>query len=304
MTRAIAIACFVTVCGFISEMRPLTAADTAPAVSAKNRASVVKVYDVADLMDQSDLKRSRRELLAILSLISPGIQVKETGTPSVVFFSHKGCIVVREDPRIHRDIARVLNELKSSPGDRVPAQVKLAPSSGKEVNVVILTRSKLPSAGKPELENLERDLTHRVAQATEKRFKDNREKIKIVPFGRVKAYLDKKSPSPSEPEVGMHFKADFVIGLDVNTMGFYEGSYRELFRGRTEIMISVFDVAQDAEEGPAYEAVYRTEYPPHGPIDAGGSSVIGFRTLFLDRIAKDMSRYFAAYSSAERLDMK
>jgi hypothetical protein len=63
-------------------------------------------------------------------------------------------------------------------------------------------------------------------------------------------------------------------------------------------------MADDADEGPAYETVYETWYPAHGPIDADSTSVTAFRGLFLDRVAREVSRYFAAYPADERLDMK
>ena len=70
-------------------------------------------------------------------------------------------------------------------------------------------------------------------------------------------------------------------------------------------MVTVVDVKADEGEGPLYNDIYHTEYPTQGPIDAGGNeSVLSFRTMFMSRLGRELSRWFAAYPVDERLDMK
>jgi hypothetical protein len=138
------------------------------------------------------------------------------------------------------------------------------------------------------------------------RFEKNHQKVKIVPYYKTLSYLNKQADAAllSKQEIGKHFEADYVINLEINSMRFYdEGSYKQLFRGNAEILVTVYDVHREPGEGPAYEDVYRIQYPSHGPLDASGSSVLQFRSAFMSRLARDLSRLFADYPTNEKFDM-
>jgi hypothetical protein len=190
--------------------------------------------------------------------------------------------------------------------DKEEAKMPLTKNKKKEVTVVILASFANPLESRPEVQTVDRELCEKLGQEMKKRFDANHEKIKIVPYHKVKSFVnaDPDLNLTTKREIGKHFNADYVINLEINSMTFYEGSYRQLFRGSTEIMVSVFDVKGEEGESPIYNDIYRTEYPTHGPIDAGSESVLSFRTLFMSRLARDLSRWFAAYPVDERLDMK
>ncbi len=189
--------------------------------------------------------------------------------------------------------------------DNVACKMPLTTTNKKEPVVVILASFSNPVESRPEFQAVDRDLSEKLGQALTKRYVENKEKITIIPNYKVKAYLNKEIDGNlmSKYDIGKHFNADYVINLEINSMKFYEGSYRQLFRGNSEIMISVIGISKEPGEGPVYEEVYRTEYPARGPIDAGDSSVLHFRTLFINRLARDLSRFFAPYPPDERYDM-
>lgn len=107
----------------------------------------------------------------------------------------------------------------------------------------------------------------------------------------------------SDDELAAHFKADYVIRLDIHNMSLYERG-RTLFTGRAEMEVAATHF-KGAEENELLKEFYRITYPgPSGmPIEVGGNSPLQFRSLFLNRIARDLSRWFAAFPKEERLDM-
>jgi hypothetical protein len=191
--------------------------------------------------------------------------------------------------------------------DKEPAKMPLTKNNKKkEVTVVLLCSLANPLDSRPEIQTVDRDLCVKLAEEMKKRFDANREKIKIVPYHKVKSFLNKEAENnlADKRDIGKHFDADYVINLEINSMSFYEGNYRQLFRGKTEIMVTVFDVNAEEGDGPKYNEIYHTEYPEHSPIDAGSESVLSFRAMFMSRLARDLSRWFAAYPTDERLDMR
>lgn len=145
---------------------------------------------------------------------------------------------------------------------------------------------------------VDNELADRVGQALKKRFHDNKQKITVVPNSRVKSYLN-KDPDRNlvdKHDIGTHFEADYVVHLEINQIGLFEkNSYNQLLRGTCEVVVTAFDLSQPKGESSIFEHVYRVEYPETGPVDAGAAGALRFRSLFLDRVAMDISRFFAAH---------
>jgi len=187
--------------------------------------------------------------------------------------------------------------------DKIPAEVKLTPEKGKEASVVILA-SFAGLETRPEFQTVDQELCVRVATEIKKRAAANKEKIKIIPYYEVKNYLNKQLDAHlvSKRDIGKHFGADYVINLEINNMSLFEkGSYRQLFRGNTEIAITVFKMSQPEGDTPLYDGVYTREFPKHGPDDTG--TVLQFRNKFLNCLAVELSRRFEAYPDDERFDI-
>jgi hypothetical protein len=149
-------------------------------------------------------------------------------------------------------------------------------------------------------------LTRQLIGLLEARFKEHKDKVKIVPFTKVQAYVNKHPDwvTQSKREIGKHFNADYVLFLEMGPMSMYEkGSNSLLFRGNVEIHIAVVDVNQDEGEGPKYEKDFSCTYPLHGPEDAGGgNSATQFRSRFLEHIAKDLLVEFAPYETRNKIE--
>jgi hypothetical protein len=148
-------------------------------------------------------------------------------------------------------------------------------------------------------------LTRQLIGLMEGRFKEHKDKVKIVPFTKVQAYLNKHPDwvTQSKRDIGKHFNADYVIFLEMGPMAMFEkGSNFLLYRGNVDIHIAVVDVNQDEGEGPKYEKDFSCIYPLHGPEDAGNMSVAQFRGKFLEHIAKDLLVEFAPYETRNKVE--
>jgi hypothetical protein len=192
-----------------------------------------------------------------------------------------------------------------SPEDKEQPELKRLASDDKkkEVKVVILTYAALEP--RTEFLQADRQLSELLARQLGELCKSNEEKVTIVPSRRVEEY---KNLHPSrrgcDPvEVGQHFKADYVIYLEINHMDLYEkGCAHQLLRGRVNISVSLIDIAHpdDTEEPREFTYVYPTE--AHGPIDVSPEMPPSrFRQEFLNSIARRLSWYFAPHSKRERV---
>jgi hypothetical protein len=186
--------------------------------------------------------------------------------------------------------------------DKVEPECRLAVKDKEMKLVIVAGYSGLET--RPELAQADRELVERFAQALKKRFDENKEKVKIVPPSQVRLFQG-KHPDWREwamRDIGKTFKADYVLSMEINSMRLYEkGSFNQLFHGETEIALTVTEVSKPAGEDRKWDGVYTTTYPDvRGPIPAEGSSVVQFRTLFFNHVAKDLSKRFAPYPNDER----
>ena len=96
-------------------------------------------------------------------------------------------------------------------------------------------------------------------------------------------------------EIGKHFKADYVIYLEINSLGIYElGSGGTLYRGRADINISLLDLKNPDESQPSRN--FTCQYPKESrmQVTSTDQSPMEFRQSFLDYVGKRISWKFAA----------
>lgn len=183
-----------------------------------------------------------------------------------------------------------------------PQKMKLA--TGKETTLVILSSFPHPEI-RPELLGADNELAERLAMSLRKQFAQNKEKVKVVAPAKVRSYQNQNvGKAISLQDIGKHFEADYVVALEILDMAFYEkGSSHTLYRGQAELAVQVLDVHKPAGEGTVVSDPYRVMYPKGSPKDAGEMGLPQFRSLFLGRISRDLTRWFAAYPADQRFDM-
>jgi hypothetical protein len=192
--------------------------------------------------------------------------------------------------------------------DKEPPEYKIIESAKKEVTVVVMASAgdEIDRRGLPQVEN---DVADMVGEHMRLRCRGNKEKIKIVPTAQVRNFQNKQGlASVVRPaEVGKHFKADYVVYLDITAMSLYEKhSHGLLYRGVAEIEVNLYDMKKQEGGGECkvFNKPYRCEYPNIGGRDTSDCSQTQFKSLFLARIARDVSKMFIAYPSDERMAME
>jgi hypothetical protein len=160
---------------------------------------------------------------------------------------------------------------------------------------------------RPELMTADQQLVDALATEMGKRFKDNKEKVKIVPPTRVRSDLLqlREWDVPSLREVAEKFQADYLIAIDIQKLSLLRrGSYDTLFSGECDLHVRVLDVHKSILDGPKLDDYYhQSGFPQNRPVDASNSSADLFRGMFVRKMADDLSKWFAAYPSDDKYKM-
>jgi hypothetical protein len=176
----------------------------------------------------------------------------------------------------------------------------------KEVRVVILTYSnKLET--RPELIGAERDLAQQFATKLREGCETNSERVVIVNPRKVEEF---KSAHPGWSEadlsdVGRHFKADYVIYLEINHLSlFNKADMNSQYKGHADISVSLVNV--NKPDGPPDRKEFVCSYPSEAkaiPVDAD-NPISQFREAFFGHIAKKLSWYFTEHLPREGYDVE
>jgi hypothetical protein len=181
------------------------------------------------------------------------------------------------------------------PEEKVPARCKLTKEKGESTVVVYATFAR--GAVPLDLEPAANELADNVATQMRQRFAANKDKVIVIAPSKVRSYLNNHlGEAVADKEIGAHFKADYVVNLEIQTLSLYvPGSAKTLFRGDTSVAVAVTDVKAPADEARIFNEAYGAQYPSSGPKDAQGASPLQFRTMFVNKMGKDLSRWFASY---------
>lgn len=190
--------------------------------------------------------------------------------------------------------------------NKLPPELSLT-ATKKEPTVAIMACFSQRLEDRREILPADHELAEKLAQHIRLRSQLNKEKIKLLPTSQVRSQQNKLglSKGASPVEVGKQLQADFVIYLEIEAISLYEKkSYGDLYRGHADIAISVYDLDKPEGEQKVFDRPYRCEYPGSHPRDASSLSVIQFRALFLNRMAREISKMFVAYPADERTEME
>src|SRR5262245_23618093 len=171
----------------------------------------------------------------------------------------------------------------------------------REVTVVVLANFATPPPHGP-LFRSDEDLAVGVTRMLEAQFKENGEKVKLVAQGLVKAYQNKNPRWRELPpqDVGKHFKADYVINLEINSISLADPKNAAyLYQGRADVAVTLTDVSKPVGEGVKFDQPYSIQYPERGPMDRNDIGPVQFRALLLNRVAKDITYMFASHAPRE-----
>jgi hypothetical protein len=175
----------------------------------------------------------------------------------------------------------------------------------KEVRILILTSMGLET--RPELVRFDSDLSRMLARNLSETFKNNKEKVTVVPTTKVEKYKDNHPDWQAIPvtKIAETFRADYVIDLEIESASLYdEGSSRALLKGKVAINIKVIDVKGVDDNRLKYEEEFRSEYPRTGPNDASNTDIAQFRQKFIAGAARQIAWKFVAHPFDDETSMR
>jgi hypothetical protein len=145
-----------------------------------------------------------------------------------------------------------------------------------------------------ELEFSDAGSARELAALVDSQIKTNVRKVAVIGQQEVSRWLDENS-WVDYPTLGKALDADYVVGIDLERFRLHEGS--TLYRGRATATVRVFDVKTGAV---AFEKrIDDFSFPANSGIPSTDLSESQFRAMFLDMLARRVSRCFHAYESRE-----
>lgn len=171
--------------------------------------------------------------------------------------------------------------------------------------VIVASHASAQTQGNTDTFNADQMLAQRLHQLMSKAFKENRDKVEIISPYKVQDYLAKNpqwKDTLDPTQIGKHFDADYVMFLEISRLSLYKERSNHLFyEGNAEIQVTVVDVA-NAEAGTEVSDVYVCTYPSSGPVpaDYGPGK---FRTQFINKMARDLTFWFASHPSENKHDL-
>jgi hypothetical protein len=189
-----------------------------------------------------------------------------------------------------------------------PADTNLPPEcpltvEGGESKVVILTYHAGGGPGSALLSRVDSDLTWRLYQLLQNRFKENKDQVTLVPPNQVRNYQNSRPRwrDESPQKIGKHFKADFVLTLEIVDFRLTDKRNANfMYEGHAEINVTVTDAHKEVGEGEAFSQPYSIDYPRSTPALVGDMSLNQFRAKFIDRIAKELSQMFTPHPPRDK----
>jgi hypothetical protein len=123
--------------------------------------------------------------------------------------------------------------------------------------------------------------------------------IKVVHPDRVQDWLDRHDDWDKPDEIAEATGATHVVFIDVHKYNLFEENSHELFRGRAEVLVSVFKM----QKGEAAEKIYTKEltslYPLSAPRATSEISYDRFRRQYLGRLSEEVGRLFYEYYNGD-----
>lgn len=164
----------------------------------------------------------------------------------------------------------------------------------KDVRVCVVCFA--PNEIKYNFESIDSELAQYVS------FKLHEHKIKVVPPDMVKGWLDENKDWDKPEEIGAAFKTTYVIYIDLNEFTLYEEGSSNLYRGRAEAIVNVWQMDEDGQHAEKIFSVEKTsKYPVHQPVSSSEKTYQTFKGEYLTRLSEEIGRFFYEYYTVDEI---
>lgn len=120
-------------------------------------------------------------------------------------------------------------------------------------------------------------------------------KIKVINPDVVQKWLDENSNWDEPAEIGEAVGATHVVYIDITKYTLYEENSHELYRGRSEVDVTVYEIDEDGEGEPIYSTEILSRYPLAAARDSSEISRPGFQAEYHRRLSEEVGRLFYEY---------
>lgn len=118
----------------------------------------------------------------------------------------------------------------------------------------------------------------------------------------VHAWMDKNPDWDRPTELGTHFQCDYVVYVDLSEFSLLEKNSHQLYRGRAEGMVQVFEMDEDYEDGEKiYSKEITSEYPRHIARSTDEVSYQTFKAEYLSFLSEEIGRLFYEYYNGDNI---
>ena len=128
----------------------------------------------------------------------------------------------------------------------------------------------------------------------------NGHKISVIDPDRIHAWLDQNDNWDTPDEVGNVFDADFIVYIDMKEYGLYEENSSQLYRGRTEAILSVIEMDPRNKRDPEatrkghqiYSKDISSRYPKSTPVSSDQYAYADFKKMYLSALSEEIGVKF------------
>ncbi len=117
-------------------------------------------------------------------------------------------------------------------------------------------------------------------------------KIRVINPDRVAAWLDENPEWDAPKEIGEAFHATYVIYIDLQSFNLYEENSAQLYRGRAEAIVSVYQTDEEGQGERIYTKELVSKYPLAAPRSTYEVSYTTFKRQYLTRLSEEIGRLF------------
>ncbi|MBQ16018.1 MAG: hypothetical protein CMJ65_02710 [Planctomycetaceae bacterium] len=130
-------------------------------------------------------------------------------------------------------------------------------------------------------------------------FRLREHQITSVHHELVQAWIDENSQWDTPTELGAALKVTYVIHIEVEKYSLFEKNNQNLLRGRTEGLISVYEMSKDGTGKRIYTRDFRTQHPRLAPRSTYNTTPSTFKREYLSRLSDHLGWYFYEHHAGD-----
>jgi hypothetical protein len=180
----------------------------------------------------------------------------------------------------------------------LPPTLKRLASDNKDekVRVAVIALSNLERSEEPA--GVDRRFGGLVVKHLADLCKLNKENVEVLPYSAIERYTNTVADwnHPLDlAKIGKDLKVRYVVCLELNSLSLYVPmSNRQLYQGKTEVMVTLIDVRKAADDPPEKDTCYTT-YPNELIDTSDEPNEAAFRAKLLDRAAEKIAGEFTKH---------